>query len=74
MRVNFRDRVRRTIERKGSFSTSINGSRATIETWGSKGFRIKIADEGEEKPRVWIYRLERVAFDRFEEYCGELRR
>jgi hypothetical protein len=74
MKLTFRERARRMVGRKGSFVITINGSKAIIETWGSKGFQIRIAEKGEDKPKVWVYRNEKIAFDRFEEYCGELRR
>lgn len=72
MRIASRERITRVLSEKGIYTKTFNGTQLVI-TKVQGEFWIKVIEKGE-RPRLWIYRREHIALNRFEEQAESLRR
>ncbi len=72
MKMGLRETIKESLTRNGSYSKTIGGIRLELSKQG-KEFWIKLIEKGQ-KPRLWIYRREHIALDRFQEQASGLRR
>ena len=72
MTMGLREVVKKALDKKKLYSMSCGGIKLVI-SMVEKEFWIKLIEKGE-KPKLWIYRREHIALNRFEEQAISLRR